>query len=281
VALRVRARGERAERAIAEAWAAGAAGAEERAFEGRDELIVYTLAERAEAVRAALVASLGVAAVGRAGPVPEVDWRETWKEGLRPVVISERLVVRPPFAPHPLAPGQIEVVIEPRQAFGTGAHATTALALELLDRELRAVRPGRVLDVGCGSGVLAIAALRLGARTGVACDLDPIAARETRENALRNGVGSALHAFAGSLDALDAPPFDLALANLLRGELVPLLPALVGRLAPGGRLIVAGLLAAELAEIEARLVALGARSSAHRKRVDERGDAWLGLTAIL
>src|SRR5690606_4181347 len=172
--------------AAAEAFEAGASGLEERT-EDTPVLIVYAPADRAEAVEAALAAVLGRAAVQPATPVPEVAWPESWKAGLRPPAVSPRLVVRPPFAAHPLAPGQREVVIEPRQAFGTGDHATTALALEALDAALAARPAAHVLDVGCGSGVLALAALSLGAGRAVACDLDPVATREAHENAARNG----------------------------------------------------------------------------------------------
>lgn len=273
--IHVRAAGTRAERAVAEAWEAGAAGIEER---NDGSLIAWAPATCAEAVRAALVTVLGPDAVGGLEPEPAADWPETWKQGLRPLVVSERLVVRPPFAPHALAPGQREVVIEPRQAFGTGAHATTALALEALDEAL-AERPGaRVLDVGCGSGVLALAALALGAGRAVACDLDPIAARETRENAARNALAP-LAAFAGSLDALAPLRFELVAANLIRRELEPLLEGLVARTAAGGALVLSGLLAGERALIEASLAAQGARVCAVRAREDAGGDAWVALTA--
>jgi ribosomal protein L11 methyltransferase len=135
-----------------------------------------------------------------------------------------------------------------------------------------------VLDVGCGSGVLALAALALGAGAAVACDLDPIAARETRENAARNGLAG-LVAFTGSLDALGPGRFDVVVANMIRRELQPLLPELVARTAPGGALVVAGLLAGEREAMEAALRALGARSAAPRVRADAGGDAWLALTA--
>lgn len=273
--IRARAAGEPAERAAAEAWAAGAAGLEEREGEG---LIVYAPAARADAVHAALAAVLGAGAVGAVEPEPPADWPETWKQGLRPVVVSPRLVVRPPGAAHALAPGQRELLIEPRQAFGTGAHATTALALEALDAELAARPVARVLDVGCGSGVLALAALALGAGQAVACDLDPIAARETRENAAANGLGPLL-AFTGSLAALARGRFALVVANMIRRELEPLLAELVARVAPGGALVLSGLLAGERAALEARLLALGARVRAARERSDEGGDAWLALIA--
>lgn len=241
-------------------------------------LIAYAPAVRAEAVRAALAAVLGEGAVGAVEPEPPADWPETWKEGLRPLVVSPRLVVRPPFAAHALAPGQREVVIEPRQAFGTGAHATTALALAALDAALAERPPARVLDVGCGSGVLALAALALGAGSAVACDLDPIAARETRENAAANRLGP-LRVFIGSLDALAAGGFALVAANMLRRELEPLLAGLVARVATGGTLVLSGLLADERAAVTSRLAALGARVVAARERADESGDAWLALSA--
>jgi len=259
----------------AEVWAAGASGLEERP----DRLIVYAPAERAAAVRRAAVACLGEAAVSAAVAVPAADWPETWKAGLRPVVVSPRLVVRPPFAPHPLAPGQREVVIEPRQAFGTGGHASTALALEALDAALAARPVARALDLGCGSGVLALAALQLGAARAVACDLDPLAARETLENARRNGLADRIAVFTGSLAALGAGGFELGLANLIRSELVPLLGELLARLQPGAALVLSGLLATERAALEHALAGFGARIVAARERRDECGDAWLALTA--
>ncbi|MCU0670172.1 MAG: 50S ribosomal protein L11 methyltransferase [Myxococcota bacterium] len=268
---------ERAEWASAEAFEAGAAGVEERDGEGCTILLAYAPAEAAAAVEAALRAVAGEGAVATRERVTPRDWPETWKQGLRPLVVSPRLVVRPEFAACELAPGQREVVIEPRQAFGTGAHGSTALALALLDERLAAAAGGRVLDVGCGSGVLAIAALALGARRAVACDLDPIAARETRENAIRNGHSVA--SFAGSLDALASGRFDLVVANLISSELLPILDALVDRVAADGAIVLSGLLLPERAGVEARLAARGLSIRAARDELDARGDHWLGLMA--
>lgn len=268
---------ERAEWASAEAFEAGAAGVEERDGEGCTILLAYAPAEAAAAVEAALRAVAGEGAVATRERVTPRDWPETWKQGLRPLVVSPRLVVRPEFAACELAPGQREVVIEPRQAFGTGAHGSTALALALLDERLAAAAGGRVLDVGCGSGVLAIAALALGARRAVACDLDPIAARETRENAIRNGHSVA--SFAGSLDALASGRFDLVVANLISSELLPILDALVDRVAADGAIVLSGLLFPERAGVEARLAARGLSIRAARDELDARGDHWLGLMA--
>lgn len=269
----------RAEWASAEAFEAGAAGVEERDGEGRTILLAYAPADVAEAVEAAMLAVAGDDVTVTRELVATRDWPETWKQGLRPLVVSPRLVVRPAFTPCSLAAGQREVVIEPRQAFGTGAHGSTALALVLLDERLATAPGSSVLDVGCGSGVLAIAACKLGARRAVACDLDPIAARETRENACRNDCS--VTSFAGSLDALapGAEGFDLVVANLISSELLPILDALVDRVAAGGAIVLSGLLCAERAAIEAHLVPRGFRVGAARDERDARGDHWLGLMA--
>lgn len=276
VRIRARAEGERGEIASAEAWEAGACGSEER---DDGTLIVYASAERAEAVHRVLVTCLGGAAVDRSEPVPAADWPETWKQGLRPLVVSERLVVRPPFAGYPERRGQRQLVIEPRQAFGTGAHATTALALAAIDGAHAELTGARVLDVGCGSGVLALAALALGARAAVACDLDPIAARETRENAASNGLGDGLLAFTGSVSALAPLRFDIVVANMLRSEMTPLLRDLTLRSRRGGCLVLSGLLLSERAAMESALARLGVRVVATRTEADAGGDVWLALTA--
>jgi ribosomal protein L11 methyltransferase len=279
--VRIEATRDRAEAVAAEVFAAGASGLEERENGDRIVLLVYAPAARAEAVRAAALAAAGGGTVARAEPVVPRDWPETWKEGLAPIVISSRLVVRPPFAPHVLAGGQCEVVIEPRQAFGTGAHGSTALALSLLDAHLATARPARVLDVGSGSGVLAIAALQLGAERAIACDLDPIAARETCENAARNGVAARLAVFAGSLDALGprAGCFGVVVANVISSELRPILDDLVARVAPDGVAVFSGLLGAEREAIGAELAGHALRVVDERREHDARGDEWLALMA--
>jgi ribosomal protein L11 methyltransferase len=279
--VRIEATRDRAEVIAAEVFAAGASGLEERENGDRIVLLVYAPAARVDAVRAAARAVDDAATVSRAEPVAARDWPETWKEGLAPIVISARLVVRPPFAAHALASGQCEVVIEPRQAFGTGAHGSTALALALLDAHLATARPARILDVGSGSGVLAIAALRLGTARAIACDLDPIAARETRENAARNGVAARLAVFAGSVGALGprAGVFDVVVANVISSELRPILGALVQRVAPDGVAVFSGLLAAEREAIVAALAHHALRVVDERREQDTRGDEWLALTA--
>jgi ribosomal protein L11 methyltransferase len=268
------------ERAAAEAFEAGALGTEERDG-GSLALWVYARADDAARVHAALGAVPGLA-LAVPEPVPDRAWAEAWKEGLEPVVISPRLLVRPPFRPAPAGFQGAELVIEPGQAFGTGVHASTRLALEAIDAlPAPVLRGARVLDVGCGSGVLALAALALGARSALGCDLDPLATAASRAGAVGNGLGGRLALYTGSLDAL-APEarFELAVANLLRRELEPLLPALAQALAPGARLVVSGLLASERAAVEAALGALGLAVRAARSAPEPAGDAWLALVAV-
>ena len=267
------------ERAAAEAFEAGALGIEER--EGAPPALwIYVSADGAARVCDALRAVPGLA-LGAPEPVAERAWSEAWKEGLEPIVISERLLVRPSFRPAPAGFRGRELVIDPGQAFGTGGHASTRLALEAIDAlPAESLRGVRVLDVGCGSGVLALAALALGAGDAVGCDLDPLATAAAREAAAANGLGGRLALVTGSLDALGpraAPGFGLLVANLLRRELEPLLPGLPRLLAPGARLVLSGLLASERAAVERALAAHGLEVLAARHATDPGGDAWIAL----
>jgi ribosomal protein L11 methyltransferase len=265
------------ERALAEAYAAGAVGCEER--EGADGLtwLLYAPRDAADAVRAAALRAGASADAPRA--LPDTDWSEAWKAELAPIVISPRLAVRPSFTPFTAAPGQRVLVIDPGQAFGTGAHESTRLALELVAERAPALPANaRVLDVGTGSGVLALAALALAPVQAFAFDLDALAAPEARANAQRNALADRFRAFTGPLEcvARDAR-FELIAANLLRRELEPVLEGLAARLSPGGELALAGLLAEEQAGVEAQARAAGLESAGRCERSDESGARWIGL----
>ena len=205
IAVRGRSR-EAAERVVAEAYAAGAQGCEEREEAGLLTFLLYAPAASADAVWRAADAAAG-AEVEVAAPraLPPVDWSEAWKAELAPIVVSARLAVRPSFAAFDAAPGQRVLVVDPGQAFGTGAHESTRLALELVALRAPDLGPrARILDVGTGSGVLALAALALAPSDAraLAFDLDPLAAPEARHNAARNGLAARLALWTGGAQSL-------------------------------------------------------------------------------
>ena len=202
-------------------------GFEKVEADGRLELAAYT--------DAAGEARLAVAFGEVSAHAVEPGWESAWKEFHRPVRIG-RLWVGPPWETPP--PDALAVVVDPGRAFGTGAHATTRLCLELL----LGVEPGSLLDVGCGSGVLAVAAARLGFAPIVAVDIDPVAVEAAQENAARNGVAVEVRALDAFADPLPATAF--AIANI---ALRPV--EAVGARLRSGRLIASGYLAAEKPEL--------------------------------
>ncbi len=157
------------------------------------------------------------------------DWNAEWKKSYHGFAVSEKIFIKPTWeAPPPVAPPCL-IEIDPEMAFGTGTHATTRLCLQLLEERLY---PGcRVLDIGTGTGILAIAAAKLGAGAIAAFDIDPVAAETAERNAAANGVRDRMEIFAGQLADLTPRPFDLILANIQRLEIVGML-ALLRQLFP-------------------------------------------------
>lgn len=175
----------------------------------------------------------------------EEDWANSWKVNFKPVRIGERLVIKPSWELYEAAPGDILLELDPGMAFGTGTHATTRLCLELLEklvyRENALQANKNVLDVGCGSGVLGIAAALFGAEKVVAIDIDPIAIAVTAENAAINSVGHIVSASETPLAEV-AGTYGAVLANILAEELVKMGSLLTDRVAAGGFLILSGIL---------------------------------------
>lgn len=191
-----------------------------------------------------------------ARPVKEEDWANAWKEHFHVQRIGRTIVVRPTWRAHAPRPGECVIDLDPGMAFGTGAHPTTALCLEALEEQ---VRPGDVVyDIGTGSGILAIAAAKLGARAVVACDVDPVAIRVAGENIRRNGVAARVTLLEGSWRELNRHgKAHLAVANIVAGVICAMAPDVPGLLEPGGRFVASGIVRESEARVREALVAAG------------------------
>lgn len=171
--------------------------------------------------------------------VQEEDWANAWKAYFKPARVGERLVIIPSWEEYTLQPNDVPLYLDPGMAFGTGTHATTSLCLRRLET---LVRPGmRVLDVGTGSGILAIAAARLGAAPVVGIDIDPVAVRVARENAERNGV--TIDVRPGTLDQVEPAECDLVIANIIASVIIDILPDVAARMKKGGKFLASGIIA--------------------------------------
>lgn len=172
------------------------------------------------------------------------DWVRKTQAQFAPIRVSGRLWIAPSWHRAPDRDA-IEVIIDPGLAFGTGSHPTTLLCLEWLEREVRGGET--VIDYGCGSGILAIAACKLGAAAAIGVDIDPQALQSARENARRNGVGCEFRPAEAPLDVRA----DLLVANILANPLILLAPAIARLVRPGGRLALSGVLSGQAAEVAA------------------------------
>jgi ribosomal protein L11 methyltransferase len=240
--------------------------------------------------------------LGRILPIPEPqicelaeeDWAQAWKAHYHRMSVGRRIVIVPAWEEYVPSQGELALRLEPGMAFGTGLHPTTRLCLAAMEDE---VVPGHsVLDVGTGSGVLAIAAARLDAGQVFAIDADPVAVRVARENVVANDVAGCVEVRHASLAGGDVVPrhfmegddgavtalpilelgtFDLVVVNILAPVIAGMAPALAARTAPGGHLIAAGLIETQEAEV---LHALQAHGLALARRTQEQD--WVCLTLI-
>lgn len=196
-------------------------------------------------------------------PLPETDWSESWKDNYPPQPVGENLTVLPYWLAHSDDSGRIPIILDPGLTFGTGAHASTQMVMEAMEK---AVRPGfRCLDLGSGSGILSIAALRLGAASAVGVDIDPKAEDIARENAGYNGFSSpAFTALTGNvtgdrkmMEQLSKEHYDLVLVNIVADVIIGLAPVLPHFLGENTRLICSGILDSRLNDVLCALESAG------------------------
>lgn len=215
--------------------------------------------------------AFGLRPVGelRVRQVEDADWADAWKAHYVPQRVG-RVAIVPSWIDEPEREDEVRLRLDPGMAFGTGLHPTTRGCLAMLQDV--APMPPAVLDVGCGSGILALAALRLGAHRAVGIDTDPLAVDAARANAVRNGLDAQLEVRDGTLAADAGEQYPLVLANLVAAVLVELAPALAAHVAPGGVLLASGIIAPRADEVIAAM-------TAHGLGVDERRDdgEWVSL----
>ena len=213
--------------------------------------------------------------------VNEEDWAEAWKEHFPVMRVGHRLVIRPTWREHDAAKGDVVISLDPGMAFGTGLHPTTRLCLALVE-DLTAATDSApdglldhasVLDVGCGSGILSIAAGLLGARPILGVDTDPLAVETTRRNALLNGLSDIIDARTGSVPLTgDDRQFDVVLANLIASLLVDLAVPLSYVVRPGGRLVASGIFRDREPDVRGAFESAGLRILGRKSETD-----WVAL----
>jgi ribosomal protein L11 methyltransferase len=184
----------------------------------------------------------------RVTPLADENWAEAWRAHFRAIAVGRRLLVAPPWEPASAA-GRLVITIEPGRAFGTGHHGSTAGCLELLEAAVERARPASAVDIGTGSGILAVALARLGVAGVLAFDSDPDAVTAAGANAARNGVGERVRVLRADLGDAEPEPAALVVANLLAAAHRAHAASYADWVAPGGTLILGGILDAEAAAV--------------------------------
>ncbi|MBX3084603.1 MAG: 50S ribosomal protein L11 methyltransferase [Anaerolineae bacterium] len=227
--------------------------------------------ERAENEKQQIVEALGHMNMMYPMPTPtfnfvnDEDWAEAWKTNYKPIHLGRHILIRPLWITVPSDPEDVVIALDPGMAFGTGTHPSTQLVLEAAE-DLVAAQPGaRILDLGCGSGILAIGAIKFGASHALAIDTDPMSVRVTEENAEANGTLAAMTIREGSLDSLLNPntgaaleEFDIALVNILAKVIIMMCGQGLGKIVKvGGVGVFGGIIEEQADEVEAALRSTG------------------------
>ena len=225
----------------------------------RDTVIIHLYlepsAQPAEtlALIAARMEAAGLDYTAEMEKVEQEDWQNGWRKYYHPMEIGRRLAVVPSWQEYET--DRVKLVLDPGLAFGTGGHETTSLCLEALDRLVKGGE--RVLDIGTGSGILAIAALKLGAAEAEGVDIDPVAVRTAGENAALNGVADRLTVLVGDLSDKASGKYQIITANIVANAILSLAPAVPGLMAEGGVFIASGIIDTRKDEVLAGLRAAG------------------------
>jgi ribosomal protein L11 methyltransferase len=236
-----------------------------------------------EEVKAQLEAALGHLNMMYPMPTPvyrqvaEEDWAEAWKVHYHPVRIGRHLFIRPIWVDVEMQPDDVEIALDPGMAFGTGTHPTTQLCLEALEDVIPAVPAAKVLDLGCGSGILAIAAAKLGAQHVLGLDIDAVAVESAEKNIAQNGVSHKITVQQGSLENVitSARRFDVAVVNILARIIIAMCDQHLGDVVrPGGLAVFSGIIEEQANDVEAALRKTGLEP--YRRRM--QGD-WVAIEA--
>lgn len=273
-----------ADRCMAEAYSFGATGSEELTCgsDGGVTFRFYSPQNKTKDIeRCISLLSKNELAWISTYPEPDVDWENFSRQQHEAISVADRITIRPTWVRPEEGITHPELLINPGQAFGTGSHESTWVVLKLLLDKPDRLKGSSVLDVGCGTGILALASLAYGAKQAVAFDLDVLAIHATRENALQNSHEKSVLTYCGPVAALKPTPFDFILANLLRTELEPVLPSLGNYLSPTGVLILGGLLKTDWVRISLLVERCGLLVHQRIFKSDTSGTVWMGLVLTL
>jgi len=219
----------------------------------RDRVIIHMYLEPGASPVAARMEAAGIPYTVETEGVEQEDWQNGWRKYYHPMEIGSRLAVVPSWQQYDT--DRVKLILDPGLAFGTGGHETTSLCLEALDEQVRGGE--RVLDIGTGSGILAIAALKLGAASAEGVDIDPVAVRTAGENAALNGVQDKLTVLVGDLSDKASGTYDIITANIVANAILSLAPAVPGLMAEGATFIASGIIDSRKDEVIAGLEKAG------------------------